>query len=424
MLDPRPGRTINKIRQKPSALSRVISKKNLRIAWDDSRDSTLDAGRAGIDNQSPASFGANLDRSIEKIADEIKRGHFGFSPLKAALIPKADSDKSRLICIPTVRDRLVQKTIVAHLNKTKRLPIYDPFSFGFIPGNDRGTKKAIEKVIELRAKYDWCLKTDIESFFDRIPREYLKVRIKTAMRGHSLTNLICKAVDCEIHERPDQKAELEKLKIERKRGVRQGMPLSPILSNLALSEFDGEIRKRRLVMVRYADDLIFFFKTEDELLRGESIVRSALDKIRLTIPVGGKTQPIKPRCEVEFLGREIFYSEKLGYLNRISSRQIKKIKERMAEEYSYEKLRSKKINLQDAIVQISRSVSSYLGMYKDAHNFQNFDRELRTTYRAILSEIFAKIFGKESLEKLNESDRDFLGIGYLNIPPPVDDLES
>ncbi len=56
------------------------------------------------------------------------------------------------------------------------------------------------------------------------------------------------------------------------------MPLSPILSNLALSKFDNAIRKRNMVMVRYVDDLILFFKSEAEMKEGEKFIRDQLSK--------------------------------------------------------------------------------------------------------------------------------------------------
>jgi len=418
LLDPQPGRTDKGERKIRSRPIRVINKTTLKQAWLRHRDSGVDAGRPGLDNVTALTFVSNLEPNLERIAKSIRDGKFGFSPLKAAFIPKGD--KERMICIPTVHDRLVQRVIADYLSVKKRLPIYDPFSFGFIP--ERGTRLAIEKTVELRGQYDWCLKTDIEAFFDSIPRVYLKARIRTAMRGHSLTNILCKVVDCEIKEQIHQRDKILRQGIKKGCGLRQGMPLSPILSNLALSKFDSAVRKKKLVMVRYADDLIFFFKTEDEMLAGELFVRNELANYELSIPINGKTQRIGPRGSVEFLGREIFHSETDGYRARVSGKQIRKIVEKLHQEYSLRKRIIEGSNFQETVVQLARSVSSYLGIYRDAYNFTHFENRLRTEFRTILSQFFIDIFGQDALTKLTNENRNFLGIGRLDIPPAVNDL--
>lgn len=417
MLDPKPGRTGSRI----SRPTKILSKQALKTAWRNSRDSGIGAGRPGIDNVSALQFEASLDRNLDMIVRTIKDGSFGFSRLKPVFIPKDGSDKKRMICIPIVRDRLVQRAIVQYLTTRKCLPIYDPHSFGFI--QERGVKRAIEKAVELRGQFDWCLKADIVSFFDRIPRDHLKNQIKTAMRGHSLTHLLCKAVDCEVYERGDQKEELAKQGLEKKRGLRQGMPLSPILSNLALSKFDNAIRQRNIVMVRYVDDLILFFKSEAEMKEGEKFVREQLAKYDLSIPIDGKTQRIGPKGSFDFLGREIFHSQTDGYCARVSSGQIKKILDGLRDEYSLKKRISEKSNFQETVVKLGRSVSSYLGIYRDAYNFADFDRQIREAFRNILSQFFIEIFGVDSLASLSKEVRNFLGIGDLVIPAAGSDLE-
>jgi RNA-directed DNA polymerase len=157
MLEPKPVGSVS--RSKPL---KILSKANLLQAWDMSRDSTSDAGGAGIDNESAKQFAANLDANLDEIKKRIHDGTYGFSRLRAAFIRKPNSDKEHVICIPTVRDRIVQKAIVNYLSSSEKLPIYNASSFGFIKG--QGTRTAIEKAVELRSVYEWCVKADIEAF--------------------------------------------------------------------------------------------------------------------------------------------------------------------------------------------------------------------------------------------------------------------
>jgi len=128
-------------------------------AWNSSRDSTAKPGAAGIDNETAKRFASNADANIDKIKKRLHDGTFGFSPLMPFFALKHGSNKERVICIPTVRDRIVQRAIVNYFAVSKNLPVYNDSSFGFIKG--QGTKKAIERAVELRSVFEWCVKADV-----------------------------------------------------------------------------------------------------------------------------------------------------------------------------------------------------------------------------------------------------------------------
>jgi RNA-directed DNA polymerase len=252
MLEPKPVGSV----QRPKPL-RILSKARLKNTWEDSRDSTTRAGSTGIDNESAKQFASNLDSNLDQMIKLLHAGKYGFSRLRPVFIQKAGSNKERVICIPTVRGRLVQRTITQYLASTKKLPIYNSSSFGFIKG--QGAANAIDRAVELRSLYEWCVKTDIESFFDQVPRSFLKERVAIALPNHSLVPLICDAISCEIRGSQDVQARAAAQGIRGGLGIRQGMPLSPILANLVLSKFDRAVETHKIPMVRYADDLLLFF---------------------------------------------------------------------------------------------------------------------------------------------------------------------
>ena len=323
MLAPQPGRT-----GKAPKPIKILSKAALSKAWKASRDATARPGRPGIDNETAQKFGAKLDSNISTIVRQLSEGRYGFSKLRVVFIPKQDSDKERVICIPTVRDRLVQRTIVDYITTRSKFPINNNSSFGFIEG--LGPKNAIKRALELRAKYDWCLKTDIQSFFDRIPRRPLKDQVAKALRGNSLQPLIFKAIDCEIQGDSADKERLRKQGLIAGLGIRQGMPLSPLLANLALSEFDKEVAGRKIGMVRYADDLVLFFRTKDEVEDGRQYLKLLLRTFQLSIPditEGSKTKIVSRSDCFNFLGMEIvFFESNNSVVARVGTRQIDKIK--------------------------------------------------------------------------------------------------
>ena len=75
------------------------------------------------------------------------------------------------------------------------------------------------------------------------------------------------------------------------------------------------------------------------------------------------------------------------------------------------------------MVDLSNSVSAYLGIYKDAHNFFLLESELRTTMKGITAGILTDLFGENALEGLSSDAKDFLGIGQLDFPEPINDLD-
>ena len=250
--------------------TKVLSKPFLVEVWRASRDSKQRAGRPGVDNVTASQFLEKIDANLDDIGRRLRSGQYGFSKLRAVFLPKPDSDKERVICIPTVRDRLVQRAIAEYLISKKIFPINNLSSFGFIRG--LGPQAAIKRALEFRARYEWCLKTDIQSFFDKIPRRHLKVKVSRTLKGSSLEPLVLKAIDCEVKTSSENRAKLQRQGLIAGVGVRQGMPLSPLLANLALADFDREVERRRIGMVRYADDLVLFLSApKKKPMRGATL---------------------------------------------------------------------------------------------------------------------------------------------------------
>ena len=88
-------------------------------------------------------------------------------------------------------------------------------------------------------------------------------------------------------------------------------------------------------MVRYADDLLLFFSTEDEAKQGQAFVEKHLGRVNLKLSQT-KTKVFGPASNIIFLGLEIAFLEKLDkYVARISRPQIQKIKKGIEADYSY-----------------------------------------------------------------------------------------
>ena len=84
-------------------------------------------------------------------------------------------------------------------------------------------------------------------------------------------------------------------------GTMQGGPLSPILANILLDDFDKELERRGLPFVRYADDFLVFTKTSTAARRVYASVGRYLTR-KLKLMVNRQKSRVCSTDGVEFLG--------------------------------------------------------------------------------------------------------------------------
>ncbi|MGJ4854850.1 reverse transcriptase domain-containing protein [Labrys sp. La1] len=185
-------------------LPKTLSHEAFREVWRRSRDAKgksstgkTRAGSAGVDNVTPAAFGSNLDLQIAHIRAELRSGSFSFSKLRLAPVPK-NSGGFRIISVPTVRDRLLQRVLLAHLENDVRFrrAAFSSVSYGFTKG--RTLADAQREARAQREAKPWVLQADIIKFFDNIPRDQVKKIISSRVRSKVIAQLLCNAVDCEL----------------------------------------------------------------------------------------------------------------------------------------------------------------------------------------------------------------------------------
>ena len=61
------------------------------------------SGAVGIDGQTAAEYGANLESNLQSLLDRFKSGRYQAPPVRRVHIPKGDGTKTRPIGIPTFR---------------------------------------------------------------------------------------------------------------------------------------------------------------------------------------------------------------------------------------------------------------------------------------------------------------------------------
>jgi RNA-directed DNA polymerase len=239
-------------------------------------------------------------------------------PVRRKEIPKPTGGV-RLLGIPAVLDRLIQQAIAQVLQ-----PIWDPTfsdkSFGFRPGRSAHDALACAKTY-VHDGYRYIVDIDLEKFFDQVNHDRLMSRLATRVNDKRVLKLIRRFLTSGVM--------IGGLVSPTDRGTPQGGPLSPLLSNIILDQFDKELEKRNLRFVRYADDCVIYVRSKRAAERVmKSVSRYITNTLRLKVNES-KSSVSHPWWR-PYLGFS-FTSRRDNPRIRIHSKSIKRMKQRVRE---------------------------------------------------------------------------------------------
>lgn len=340
-------------------------------------------------------FEENLNDEQKLIQNYLESDTYRFSPLFPFFLPKENSNSYRMICVPSIRDRLVQKMLMDYLKKyyggsLEALKIAD-FSI-----EGAGAKAARDRALEYRKNKKFILKTDISSFFDNLDRERLLDQLMEKVNAPSLKELFKSLINCDPVLPSDYDfSDKAFIKSKMNKGVRQGMPLSPLLASFYLSNFDAFLKTKGIVYVRYADDLIFFLDSLSECIEVYEMVKLKLLEIGLSLPPldqKGKSQIIAEYKTATFLGLELRY-ENEQYNWYIPHYTIQKVCERLSKLTNIKTNIHKKMDFQQTLRRMNQITTGYLYCFKDAEskNIEHFKKQLDIEKSKAISKVLIDI---------------------------------
>ncbi len=377
---------------------RVAHVPQLYKAWSHISDSTKSLHRhtAGVDGESVNQFAAKADQYVHQISTTLlSEVGYQFNPLKPHLEPK-NAEEDRVICIPTVRDRIVQRAVLDVLSQVPRYSFESDVSYGFIKG--KSVHKAIQRALELRSSLPWAYKTDISKFFDSLDRERVHSEIRRRVRVPTLYNLLVRATCCEIKPRDNQQRKrIHRANIRVGKGLRQGMPISPYLANLFLWQFDQAAIKDELAVVRYADDLILFAESRSDCEHLHEFCRDELEKIDLKIhPIGhGKTFLAEPDDPVEFLGISIDSAES-DYVANVPAKKINNCRSELISLGNLESLIEQEVTISKLMQKLNGKIAGWTEAYRYCKNLEQFEHVLASSRRKAIESLFTDGLGMKN----------------------------
>jgi RNA-directed DNA polymerase len=173
-----------------------------------------------------------------------------------------------------VLDRFIQQAVMQVL-QSRWDRTFSGHSYGFRPG--RSAHQAVEQAQKYIAEgCRWVVDLDLEKFFDRVNHDRLMAKIAERVGDKRLLKLIRAFLTAGVLE--------EGLVNPVDEGTPQGGPLSPLLSNIVLDEFDRELERRGLRFARYADDSNIYVRSRRAGERVmESLARFITTKLKLKV---------------------------------------------------------------------------------------------------------------------------------------------
>ena len=275
-----------------SLVDKVYKKKNLELAWEKVRQNR---GAGGIDGESIEAFEREAVGKLDRLHDELKHDTYQPQPVRQKEIPKpGQPGKYRMLGIPTIYDRVCQQALLNRLEPIFE-PIFDEANFGYRRG--RSPKDALRKVWkELQEGREWIVDADLKDFFGSVDHEKLMILVNQRVSDGRVLGIIEKILKAGCYAQGRQ--------LPTEQGTPQGGVISPLLSNILLTPFDREMRKKGYQLTRFADDWVVTCKTRAEAKSAIATARKILGELGVVLHIE-KSRIVHDRQGFEFLGYKI-----------------------------------------------------------------------------------------------------------------------
>ena len=247
-------------------------------------------GAAGVDNLSTLDLKPWLKQHWQGMKVSLAAGSYLPRAIRKVDIPKPNGD-TRTLGVPTVVDRLIQQAIAQRLSPLVE-PHFSHSSYGFRP--NRNAWQAVQQAQQyIRSGKRWVVDMDLEKFFDRVDHDILMSKLANLIEDKRPLKLIRRFLEADMMDNGQR--------VTRDRGMPQGGPLSPLLSNILLDSLDKELERRGHSFCRYADDCNIYVSSQKA---GESLLTDITEFLskELKLQVNADKSAVAKPWERKFLG--------------------------------------------------------------------------------------------------------------------------
>lgn len=255
-----------------SIYGQILFDRKLTAAW---KEVEANKGCGGVDEETIETFKADEANKIMGILDELRERTYKPTAARRTYIPKKNG-KKRPLGIPTIKDRIIQQSVVNVLSPLCEKEIFHKWSCGYRP--NLGAERVLQIILwNVESGYTHIYDCDIKGFFDNIPHKKLMKVLSKYIADGTVLDMIWKWLKAGYMEEGKYN--------ETNSGTPQGGVISPLLANLYLNELDWTLEAEGIRFVRYADDFLLFAKTEEDIKRAGEIAKSVIEGLGLEISI-------------------------------------------------------------------------------------------------------------------------------------------
>ena len=277
-------------------MEQVLERPNLMRAY---QRVVSNKGAAGVDRMPVTALKSHLQQHWPTLRERLLAGDYHPQPVRRVSIPKPQGGE-RILGIPTVQDRLIQQALHQVLSPILE-PSFSDHSYGFRPG--RSAHQAVKTMQRhINDGYRWVVDLDLARFFDRVNHDVLMSLLARRITDRRILTLIRRYLRAGMLEGG--------LVSPRREGMPQGGPLSPLLSNVLLTELDRELERRGHRFCRYADDCNIYVRSERAGHRVMTSITRFLER-HLRLKVNADKSAVDRPWRRSFLGYSVSWHKQV-----------------------------------------------------------------------------------------------------------------
>ena len=235
----------------------ICSYRTLYGAWRKVRSSAFSSSSEEIKREAEE-FESRLPDVLNEIQRALSKQTFVFLD-QTGVAQKKTSGKTRPLVLAPIPNRVVQRALLDVLQRKVRFirrVLATPTSYGGIP--EKRVAMAISdarKAMHAGARFH--IRSDIPAFFTKINKARVLELLGPHINCAATLQLFEQAITTDLVNIDDlRRRGLEDLFPIGIEGVAQGSPLSPLLANIYLADFDNTMNSNGITCLRYIDDFL------------------------------------------------------------------------------------------------------------------------------------------------------------------------
>lgn len=332
-----------------SMIVNVLNPKNLHKAC---RKVIANGGAGGIDKMQVTDLQEYLSNHRNEIVKKVLTGKYLPQAIRGVEIPKSNG-KTRLLGLPTVIDRWLQQAVSQQLARYFELD-FEEHSYGFRP------KKNLQQAVLQSRKYindgyQDIVDIDLAKFFDEVPHYKILQLIYNKVKCKITLSLIRRWLRAPIW--------IEGRLCKRRKGLPQGSPLSPLLSNILLDQLDKFLVRKEVRWIRYADDFSAYTRSKADAKKiGNEIYLFLRDKLEL--PINRRKSGIRRPTTFTILGHAFVPTYRKGDKGKYQLVVSKEAWNKLKRKLKYITKKTKPYSMQERLYQIKLIYRGWINNYR------------------------------------------------------------